>query len=153
MSHERKGCAPEDVEACLREAAQLSKQRGGNLTPLREKVLKLLLKSERPVKAYDLLGQLKDDREAKPPTVYRALDFLVEMGLAHKIASLQAFVPCRHWSHAHTPALLLCKSCGMITELDADDVAAKLTGEAASVAFASRSALIEVHGTCPDCHL
>lgn len=147
----RSGCIPDALEDALGEAAELCSQRKGLLTPLRRKVLTLLLEAERPVKAYDMLGQLKDDGDAKPPTVYRALDFLVEMGLVHRIASLQAFAPCKHWRHEHTACLLVCDGCGLAAELDIDDVMVSLTGEAATVDFKPEDAVIEVHGLCRVC--
>jgi len=147
----KQGCRPTDLEEALEEATALSAKRGGYLSPQRKKVLSLLLQAAGPVKAYDMLGQLKDDKDAKPQTIYRALDFLVEMGLVHRIASLQAFTPCQHWAHAHSPALLVCDECGTIAELDADDLMAALTGDAASVDFKARDAVVEVQGTCPNC--
>ena len=152
FSHGKKSsCIPEALEDALTEAAELCSQRKGLLTPLRRKVLALLLEAQRPVKAYDMLGHLKDDGDAKPPTVYRALDFLVEMGLVHRIASLQAFAPCKHWRHHHTAGLLVCDGCGLAAELDIDEVMVSLTGEAATVDFKPEGAVIEVHGLCRVC--
>ena len=151
MTKWKQGCRPTDLEEALAEATALSAKRGGYLSPQRKKVLSLLLQATGPVKAYDMLGQLKDDKDAKPQTIYRALDFLVEMGLVHRIASLQAYTPCQHWAHAHSPALLVCDECGAIAELDADDLMTALTGEAASVDFKARDAVVEVQGTCPNC--
>lgn len=151
MQRKHPGSIPRGIQERLAEAEQVCAKRGGNMTPLRRRLLNYLLESERPVKAYDLLDRLKGDQEAKPPTVYRTLDFLEEKGLIHRIASLQAFTPCQNLRHAHTPALLLCDMCGKVTEIDAGGVMSKLTQEAATVTFKSHSALIEVHGTCPDC--
>jgi len=139
------------LEDALTEASQLCNTRGGDLTPQRKKVLAILLQAQGPVKAYDMLGQLRDDRDAKPQTIYRALDFLIEMGLVHRIASLQAFTPCQHWGHPHTAALLVCDECQTVAELDADDVMASLNMEASSVSFKPADAVIEVHGKCPKC--
>ena len=74
---------------------------------------------EGPSKAYDLLEHLGDDGAAKPPSVYRSLDFLLEMGLAHKIESLNAYVACGHWKHGHAAVFLICDKCGMAGELHA----------------------------------
>ena len=121
-------------------------QRGGRLTPLRKKVLQLLLESEGPAKAYDLLEHLGDDGAAKPPSVYRSLDFLLEMGLAHKIESLNAYVACGHWKHGHAAVFLICDKCGTAGELHANDSVKKLTQEVESVNFKMRSAVIEIRG-------
>jgi Fur family zinc uptake transcriptional regulator len=151
MSQPHLACAPEGVAESLREAEKLCEQRGGKLTPLRRKVLKLLLESDAPAKAYDLLGQLGDDGAAKPPTVYRSLDFLLEMGLAHRIESLNAFVACGHWKHGHAAVFLICDSCGSAGELHASESVAKLAAEVQGVKFKMRNAVIEVRGLCEDC--
>jgi Fur family zinc uptake transcriptional regulator len=151
MSHAHLACAPVAVADSLREAEKLCEQRGGKLTPLRRKVLTLLLESEGPAKAYDLLGQLGDDGAAKPPSVYRSLDFLLKMGLAHRIESLNAFVACGHWKHGHAAVFLICDSCGTAGELHAGDSVKKLTQEVEGVKFKMRSAVIEVHGLCSAC--
>jgi len=151
MSDSHLACAPNTVTDSLRQAEMLCEQRGGRLTPLRRKVLTLLLESEGPAKAYDLLGQLGDDGSAKPPSVYRSLDFLLEMGLAHRIESLNAFVACGHWDHGHAAVFLICDSCGSAGELHAGDSVRKLTQEVEATKFKLRSAIIEVRGLCPEC--
>jgi Fur family zinc uptake transcriptional regulator len=144
-------CAPTNLEDSLREAESLCERRGGRLTPLRRKVLTLLLESHGPAKAYDLLSHLGDDGAAKPPSVYRSLDFLLEMGLAHKIESLNAFVACGHWGHGHAAVFLICDQCGQASELHADKTLETLSREVAGARFAMRSAVMEVRGTCAPC--
>ncbi len=151
MSDSHLACAPHAVADSLRQAEKLCEQRGGRLTPLRRRVLTLLLESEGPAKAYDLLGQLGEDGAAKPPSVYRSLDFLLEMGLAHRIESLNAFVACGHWGHGHAAVFLICDACGSAGELHAGDSAKKLTQEVEATKFKLRSAVIEVRGLCPNC--
>ncbi|SUS03302.1 Zinc uptake regulation protein [uncultured Defluviicoccus sp.] len=142
---------PRDLQGLLDEAERLCNTRRGNLTPLRRQVLSMLLEMDRPAKAYDLLQRLKEDGGAKPPTIYRALDFLLEMGLVHRIESLQAFVPCGHWTHGHTAMFLICGSCGSVSELNGGESARKLGKEAQLVNFKPRATLIEVRGTCAAC--
>jgi Fur family zinc uptake transcriptional regulator len=151
MAHAHLACAPEVLADSLKEAEVLCEERGGRLTPLRKKVLTLLLESQGPAKAYDLLEHLGDDGAAKPPSVYRSLDFLLEMGLAHKIESLNAFVACGHWKHGHAAVFLICDKCGAAGELHANDSVKKLTQEVESVKFQMRSAVIEIRGLCRDC--
>ncbi len=151
MSIAHLACAPSALADSLRQAEALCEKRGGRLTPLRRKVLTLLLESDGPAKAYDLLGQLGDDGAAKPPSVYRSLDFLLEMGLAHRIESLNAFVACGHWDHGHAAVFLICDKCGSAGELHAHDSVRKLTQEVEGVDFQMRSAIIEVRGVCADC--
>lgn len=151
MAHAHLACAPLALSDSLKEAETLCEERGGRLTPLRKKVLTLLLESGGPAKAYDLLEQMGDDGAAKPPSVYRSLDFLLDMGLAHKIESLNAFVACGHWKHGHAAVFLICDKCGTAGELHAHDSVKKLGQEVESVKFQMRSAVIEIRGLCRDC--
>ncbi len=151
MAHAHLACSPQNLPVSLQEAETLCEQRGGRLTPLRKKVLQLLLESEGPSKAYDLLEHLGEDGAAKPPSVYRSLDFLLEMGLAHKIESLNAYVACGHWKHGHAAVFLICDKCGMAGELHANDSVKKLTQEVEGVNFKMRNAVIEIRGLCEKC--
>ncbi len=99
MTDSHLDCAPTDVDEALNEAEAVCEARGARLTKIRRKVLSLMLEHREPAKAYDLLQRLDGEGAAKPPTVYRALEFLLEMGLAHKIESLNAYVACGHWGH------------------------------------------------------
>ena len=105
------------IKEALIEAKIICGQRGVNLTKLRETVLKLIWKNHSYVKAYDLLEELrKIDHSAKPPTIYRSLDFLMENGFIHKIQSLNAFVGCSHPSEHDECYFLICKECQNIEE-------------------------------------
>lgn len=150
-THSHLSCGPDQIAEALREAEHLCGRRGGVLTPLRRLVLTFLLESDRPIKAYDLLQKLRDDRSAKPPTIYRTLDFLIETGLAHRIESLNAFVACGHWGHGHAAVFLLCDGCGSAGELHAGETYKKLTQDVSSVNFKMRNAVVEVRGMCQAC--
>ena len=151
MSHPHLACSHENLPDSLKQAEALCEARGGNLTPLRRKVLTLLLESHGPAKAYDLLKDLDGESAAKPPSVYRALEFLMEMGLAHRIESLNAFVPCGHWDHGHAAVFLICESCGATDEMHAGKSIQKLGEEVASMKFHMNSAVIEIRGFCARC--
>jgi Fur family zinc uptake transcriptional regulator len=127
---------------------------GQKLTPPRRRVLEQLLQAGQPVKAYDLIAPFPDGAPAKPPTVYRALEFLSKQGFAHRIESLNAYVACRHSASEeadnHAAAFLICDCCGATREidpavLDSIEVAAKGPG------FTVQSVTIEAHGLCADC--
>lgn len=149
--HANTPCSPQDAEAFLVEAEKLVSAKGQKLTPIRRKVLQLLLQSEEPAKAYDLLANLDGEGAAKPPTVYRALDFLQEMGLAHKIESLNAYVACGHANHEHSAVFLICQSCGGAEELHAVATSEALSKETNSAGFVIQNAVIEARGTCRKC--
>lgn len=144
-------CSPQDVDAFLQEAEALATRKGQRLTKIRRKVLQLLLESSEPSKAYDLLANLDGEGSAKPPTVYRALDFLQEVGLAHKIESLNAYVACGHASHKHSAVFLICDECGAAEELHAVATTDALRAETGAAGFTMRHAVIEARGTCRAC--
>ncbi len=144
-------CRPVDRDKALAEAEALCRARRAKLTPLRRTVLELLLERGGPVKAYDLLKDLREDGEAKPPTIYRALQFLQEMGLVHRIESMQAFSACAHWKHGHTAVFLICDRCGAVAEAVAGESARRLMLDALRVNFKADSAVIEVRGHCGTC--
>jgi len=149
--HANTPCSPQEAEAFLAQAETLVQNKGQKLTRIRRKVLHLLLESSEPAKAYDLLANLDGEGAAKPPTIYRALDFLQDMGLAHKIESLNAYVACGHASHPHSAVFLICESCGGAEELHAVDTSKALTKETKAAGFNIRTAVIEARGTCRNC--
>lgn len=150
-AHVNTPCSPQDVEAFLEQAELLAERKGQRLTKIRRKVLRLLLESAEPSKAYDLLANLDGEGSAKPPTVYRALDFLQEVGLAHKIESLNAYVACGHASHKHSAVFLICDECGAAEELHAVATTEALRSETEGAGFRMHHAVIEVRGICRAC--
>ncbi|WP_233356081.1 transcriptional repressor [Henriciella aquimarina] len=149
--HANRPCSPQDVDDFLEQAEALAVRKGQRLTKIRRKVLRLLLESQEPSKAYDLLANLDGEGSAKPPTVYRALDFLQEVGLAHKIESLNAYVACGHASHKHSAVFLICDECGGAEELHAISTTDALKAETEAAGFHMRHAVIEVRGVCRAC--
>lgn len=145
-------CSPQEVEAALEEAEKLTKARGQKMTRIRRKVLRLLLEASEPAKAYDLLGRLDGEGSAKPPTIYRALDFLQEVGLAHKIESLNAYVACGHASHSHSAVFLICDTCGRAEELHAVTTTSAIEADTKAAGFSINHAMVEAHGKCRNCH-
>jgi Fur family zinc uptake transcriptional regulator len=120
------------------------------LTPPRRRVLELLLGSDAPLKAYDLIAIFGEaGAAAKPPTVYRALEFLERLGFAHRIESLNAYVPCRLAGVQHSAAFLICDCCGAAEEFE-PDFAPQLAAARAR-GYRVRSVALEVRGRCPAC--
>lgn len=147
-----------EIEARLEEAARLCSEQGATLTPLRREVLGLVLSSEQPIGAYALLDQLRRSRAtAAPPTVYRALDFLLERGFVHKVERLNAFVGCpsasdhvRH-DQGHAVQFLICTRCGRVTETEDDAIAAAIADAAERHGFRQMRATVEIEGLCRAC--
>lgn len=150
------GCDGPDHAACIRSALaaaeELCRQEGLRLTPLRRQVLELVWRSHRPVGAYALLEQLRGrSGRVAPATVYRALDFLLEQGLVHRLASLNAFVGCVRPGTPHAGQFLICASCQGLTELDDPRLRGAIAESAEAAGFELHHPTIELHGLCPGC--
>ena len=106
----------------LQSAAEHCLKNGANLTDLRRQVLDLVLAHDGVVKAYQILSDLQQARgSAAPPTVYRALEFLVEQGILHRVEALNGYVVCRHLDCAHPSVIMTCRDCGKVDEMAADE--------------------------------
>ncbi len=146
--HDHRRC----IDKALQTAAEVCFGRGVRFTPVRRRVLELIWRSHEAVKAYDLLDQLKTyDPSAKPTTVYRALDFLMEQGLIHRVESLNAFIGCSDAAHTHELFLLICDRCHGVEERPAIGVMEAVAGEIGQAGFRPRRKALEVHGLCRDC--
>ena len=143
---------PHDAKKFVRAVEHASEERGLRLTPLRKEVLELVAAADKPVKAYDLLDQLRERHgNAAPPTVYRALDFLLENGFIHKLESINAFVSCHHPAEAHQVPFLICDTCSSAQEVCDERVADLIEAQARAMGFKPQAQTLEVHGTCKAC--
>ncbi len=121
-------------------------------TPVRRRVLELLLAEHRAKGAYEVLQTLSEEGlGSQPPVAYRALDFLVKHGLAHRIERLNAYAACAHLGTSHAPAFLICRACQLIAELDGEDFNSALDAEVASTGFSIERIAVELVGLCPTC--
>ena len=140
------------IKEALTEAKNICGQRGVKLTKLRENVLKLIWKKHSYVKAYDLLEELREiDHSAKPPTVYRSLDFLMENGFIHKIQSLNAFVGCSHPSEHDECYFLICKECQSIEECHSKNINEFVQSTFNTNNFSANQVTLEISGICQEC--
>ena len=150
-------CAGSGHQACIEQAlaaaTELCNREGLRLTPTRKRVLELVWQSHRPLGAYEILAQLSEDegKPAAPPTVYRALDFLLEHGLVHRLASLNAFIGCDRPHQTHQGHFLICRLCRVAHELPHDDIDLAVEQAAASLGFAVEQQVVEVSGVCASC--
>ena len=128
-------------------------QRGAKLTEIRRTVLELVLAAGEPIGAYALLDRLKDrSGQGKPPTVYRALDFLLGQGLIHRVERLNAFVGCHEEAdHPHPVQFFICSDCGTVAEFEDAAIGDAVATVAARGGFAVKRAIVEVEGVCADC--
>ena len=141
---------PRALRQALAQAEERCRTRGERWTASRRRVMELLLKAGGPMKAYDLMAAFGDSgAPAKPPTVYRALEFLEQLGLAHRIAGINAFIACGVEQAVHTAAFLICDCCGSAEEFDPQTEA--VTATAAEHGFKIEGVALEVRGRCRWC--
>jgi len=150
------GFAHHDHETCISEALQQAELRCQKqklqFTPVRRRVLEILLQDHRALGAYDILEVLAaDGLGSQPPVVYRALDFLVGNGLAHRIERMNAYTACAHPSRDHTPAFLICRICKAVAEAETELDQGRLGVAAKSAGFAIERIVVEAEGLCPNC--
>ena len=138
----------------IHQAEALCKQRECRLTDQRKRVLELILLADKPLTAYEILDQLRESlKNPAPPTVYRALDFLLEHGLIHKLESIHAFIGCTHPDHKHTSQFLICNDCGDVSEIENKAIEKSLHSAEQAAGFKTSHPVIELLGTCSQCQL
>jgi Fur family transcriptional regulator, zinc uptake regulator len=151
--HDHPHTAPLDLSGRLARAEAECARHGTRLTPQRRDVLRFILEAGEPVGAYTLLDRLRAETGAgKPPTVYRALDFLLAQGLIHRVERLNAFVGCHdETAHSHAAQFLICRYCGRVKEMESAAVEAAIEAAAAAAGFTAARATVEVDGVCAAC--
>ena len=142
--HDHGHCVAEALAAAEEEC----RRRGARLTDIRRRVLELVWRSHAPIGAYGLLEALG---KAAPPTVYRALDFLLAHGLIHRIEKLNAYVGCAHPGHVQAGQFLLCRQCGGAAEMNDEAIAQAVRAAAQGLGFEIAEVTVEAEGLCPSC--
>jgi Fur family transcriptional regulator, zinc uptake regulator len=143
---------PQQIETALARAQRICASRGARMTPVRRRVLELILGADQPTRAYALLGQLEQERgKLGPPTVYRALDFLLAHKLIHKVETSNAFVACGDVEHSHESQFMICEDCGATEEIRDDEIVRSLRRLGEGRGFAVERQVIEARGLCPAC--
>ena len=146
--HDHQHCVAEAIAT----AVQICRERGLRFTEQRRRVLQLVWNSHKPVGAYDILDSLnRAGGKVAPPTVYRALDFLIEADLVHRLDSLNAFVGCPDPRNPHTGQFLICRECRSVAELDDSDIDEMVRRKAASLGFTALRQTLEIEGICRNC--
>lgn len=146
--HDHAHCA----EAVLRRAEDQARDERVRLTPVRRRALEILLESHRAMGAYEVLERLSAEGFGKqPPVAYRALDFLVEQGLAHRVQRLNAYAACLSPERDHSPAFLICRGCEQVAEAESPELRAALQGLAGAAGFRIERSTVELLGLCARC--
>ncbi|NOD65401.1 MULTISPECIES: transcriptional repressor [unclassified Ruegeria] len=148
QEHDHQTC----VETALASAEARCAAEGLRLTPVRRKVLEMLLQEHRAIGAYGILDRLRAEGfGSQPPVAYRALDFLVQNGFVHKIERLNAFVACSHPGQSHSPAFMICRKCDAVAEAQSAPAKGVLGAAARAAGFEIERTVVEAEGLCPDC--
>ena len=159
-SHDVHDLTPEKINQRLQTAKQICAAKQIRFTPLRHIVYQLILESDKPLGAYDLIQSLQQNREKQagdkakmvaPPTIYRTLEFLLELGFIHQLTSINAFVPCCHPRDEHNAVFLLCNDCERVQEfsgLPVQEIVGYVKNE---VGFQVEQSVMELKGLCQSC--
>lgn len=140
------------IAGALRAAEARCAARKLQFTPVRRRVLEILLEQHRALGAYDILPMLAaDGLGSQPPVAYRALDFLVRHGLAHRVERLNAYTACAHLDRDHVPAFLICRACRAVAESETGLAQGRLAAAAENTGFAIERVVVEAEGLCPAC--
>ncbi len=149
---------PHDHDSCVATAVEtaekLCRSQGLRFTRIRRRVLELVWNSHKPAGAYDILDSLNlEGKKAAPPTVYRALDFLIEANLVHRLDSINAYVGCPDPGSSHTGQFLICRACRSVAELDDADINHLVEKKVSDLGFSAIHQTLEIQGLCQDCGL
>ena len=140
------------MENSIQEAEQYCQENGLNFTPVRRKVLEILLQKNTAIGAYEILDLLREAGfKNQPPVAYRALEFLVQNGFAHKIEQLNSFIGCMHPGKDHSPAFMICRNCDSVSEEEALTRNFSVSQIASKAGFTVEKAVIEAQGLCHSC--
>ena len=140
------------MENSIQQAEQYCQENGLNFTPVRRKVLEILLQKNTAIGAYEILDLLREAGfKNQPPVAYRALEFLVQNGFAHKIEQLNSFIGCMHPGKDHSPAFMICRNCDSVSEEEALTRNFSVSQIASKAGFTVEKAVIEAQGLCHSC--
>ena len=150
------GFTEHDHDACMAErlatAESYCADRRLQFTPVRRRVLEILLYEHKALGAYEILGRLKrEGRGSQPPVAYRALDFLITHGFAHKVERLNAYVACAHPGETHFPAFMICRICDSVAEASSAPSKGLLGVAERDAGFQIEQTVVEAIGVCPAC--
>lgn len=155
MSHT--AFAPHDHARCIADTIAAAEghcaEHRLRFTPVRRRVLEILLGAHRAMGAYDILARLgAEGLGSQPPVIYRALDFLTGIGFVHRIEKLNAYVACTAPGPGHAPAFMICRACNAVAETSGTPGRGALDAAAEQAGFRIERAVIEAEGLCPDCN-
>ncbi|MBT8156100.1 transcriptional repressor [Epibacterium ulvae] len=147
-THDHNQC----VKGAIEKVALTCAEKKLQLTPIRRRVLEIMLEEHRAWGAYEILERLgAEGQKSQPPVAYRALDFLVKNRFAHKIERLNAFIACSHPGENHAPIFMICRNCELVAEAHSEPYNGQLGQAARSAGFQIERTIVEAEGLCPKC--
>jgi len=138
-------------------AIEISKDKGINLTNKRRKIFDIVIKSAKPISAYDIVSEFQETYDEQIPvmSVYRILNFLIDNGLVHKLDSINQYIVCEHLDceHEHlNTQFLICNDCNSTEEIMIrDELHQQLTNDIDQTGFKLKELKFELHGICANC--
>ncbi len=149
QAHDHQKC----IKAALTKAKGLCHARSSRLTPIREAILRLIWQSHKPLGAYSIVDQLPGvtGKRILAPTVYRSIEFLLQMGLIHRLSSLNAYIGCPFPDSSHSDIFLICEHCGCAAEFSSHSIQSTIDQTADRVHFQINSQQVEILGLCCNC--
>jgi Fur family zinc uptake transcriptional regulator len=157
LTNSRPAYQPHDHDRCIKAALTLAQdiciEQNQRMTTTRESVLRLLWQSHKPLGAYQLQDQLAKllDKPIAPPTVYRAVEFLLQLGLIHRLPSLNADIGCPFPNSEHSNLFMICTECGSVAEMADNTISNMLQSASDKVNFTLQRQCLELFGLCPQC--
>lgn len=140
------------VERALAAAEEVCARKAANLTPLRRRVLEIVWQQHEPIGAYQILAELAKDRDkAAPPSVYRALEFLQQVGLVHRLDALNAFLGCDRPQTDHAAQFVVCSKCHRTSEIADPVLTRSLSERLRSLGYRPEDSAIEIKAVCSRC--
>jgi Fur family zinc uptake transcriptional regulator len=157
LTNSRPAYQPHDHDRCIKAALTRAQdiciEQNQRMTTTRESVLRLLWQSHKPLGAYQLQDQLAKllDKPIAPPTVYRAVEFLLQLGLIHRLPSLNAYIGCPFPNSEHSNLFMICTECGSVAEMADNTISNMLQSASDKVNFTLQRQCLELFGLCPQC--
>ena len=142
-----------ELKASISRVVEICKSNNLGFTDIRKQVFEIIVKKNKPIKAYEILDEIRNisGKPSHPPTVYRAIDFLIENGFVHKLNSINSFVGCFHPKAHEECYFLICKKCNLYQECCDDSLKDRISKTAEHKNFLISNTTLEIEGHCLDC--
>lgn len=142
-----------ELKASIHKVKEICKSNKLGFTEIRKQVFEIIVKNNKPIKAYEILDKISNinNKHSHPPTVYRAIDFLIENGFVHKLNSINSFVGCFHPKAHKECYFLICKKCNIYQECCDDSLKDRISKTAIYNNFVICNTTLEIEGHCIDC--